>query len=131
MKAAVENALATKNLLFPKSGFGPYQAVRRGGPRKPDGATPLGESARDDGDAPSQTQHLTPPPRRLNDKSLGLFCTFFGITLYPRGQGVVGLCKKVKDYYPPDEYPAMPLRRIIVPYSGCAFVAARTFAPST
>lgn len=35
-----------------------------------------------------------------HDKSLEVFCTFFGATLYPCGHGVVGCCKKVKDYYP-------------------------------
>ena len=39
----------------------------------------------------------------LTDKTLGLFCTLYGLTCYPK----IGCCQQVEYYYPPSDFPEL------------------------
>jgi len=49
-----------------------------------------------------------------DDKTLGLFCTLYGLTCYPK----FGCCQQVKYYYPPDEFPELSPKADYLPCLG-------------
>ena len=52
-----------------------------------------------------------------DDKTLGLFCTLYGLTCYPK----IGCCQQVKYYYPPDEFPELAPKQDYLPCLGGCF----------